>query len=206
MFALSKVPLDKAYLLLNHGPVTLVSSAHAGARNIMAAAWAMPLDFSPPKLCVVIDARSRTRSLIEASGVFVLGIPTRAMAQTVLALGSVSGHDCDKFSRFSLATYPASQVEAPILEGCIAALECKVIPEAHNQQRYDLFIGEVAAAWADPRIFSEGRWHFPDAESHSLHYVAGGQFFATGESVELTQGASVSMGTDAAAIATVFPD
>ena len=49
------VPLTKAYLLLNHGPVTLVSSAAGGRRNVMAAAWAMPLDFAPPKVAVVID-------------------------------------------------------------------------------------------------------------------------------------------------------
>ncbi len=44
------VPLAKAYRLLNHGPTVLVSAAHGGQRNIMAAAWAMPLDFEPPKL------------------------------------------------------------------------------------------------------------------------------------------------------------
>ena len=49
------VPLSKAYRLLNHGPTVLVSAAHDGQRNIMAAAWAMPLDFDPPKIAVVID-------------------------------------------------------------------------------------------------------------------------------------------------------
>ena len=37
------VPLSKAYRLLNHGPTVLVSAAHDGQRNIMAAAWAMML-------------------------------------------------------------------------------------------------------------------------------------------------------------------
>ena len=52
------VDLGLAYRLLNHGPVTLVSSAHHDARNVMAAAWAMPLDFDPPKVAVVIDAKN----------------------------------------------------------------------------------------------------------------------------------------------------
>ncbi|REN20712.1 flavin reductase, partial [Mycobacterium tuberculosis] len=43
------VALTKAYRLLNHGPTVLVSASHGGRRNIMAAAWAMPLDFDPPK-------------------------------------------------------------------------------------------------------------------------------------------------------------
>lgn len=49
------VDLAKAYRLLNHGPTVLVSAAHGGQRNIMAAAWAMPLDFAPPKVAVVLD-------------------------------------------------------------------------------------------------------------------------------------------------------
>mgnify|MGYP006157314425 CR=1 FL=1 len=34
------------------------------------------------------------------------------------------------------------------LAGCAAWLVCKLIPEPHNQQSYDLFIAEVVAAWA----------------------------------------------------------
>ena len=46
------VPVDlaKAYRLINHGPTVLVSAAHGGRRNVMAAAWNMPLDFAPPKV------------------------------------------------------------------------------------------------------------------------------------------------------------
>ena len=50
---------------------------------------------------------------------------------------------------------------------------------------YDLFIGEVLAAWADERVFRNGHWEFDTApdELRTLHYVAGGQFYATGASV-----------------------
>ena len=44
------VPLEKAYRLHNHGPTVLVSAAHDGHVNVMAAAWNMPLDFTPPKV------------------------------------------------------------------------------------------------------------------------------------------------------------
>ena len=33
----------------------------------------------------------------------------------------------------------------------------------------------------DPALFSDGAWHFPDAERTTLHYQSGGRFFATGE-------------------------
>lgn len=175
------VELAKSYLLLNHGPVTLVSSAHGDRRNVMAASWAMPLDFDPPKVAVVVDSRTLTRDLVEASGEFVVNIPAMAMASKVLAVGSRSGRDIDKFSSFDISTAAAEQVAAPLIEGCVAWLECKIIPEAQNQQRYDLFIGQVVAAWADPRAFSQGRWHFGDGNLRTIHYMAGGSFLATGD-------------------------
>ncbi|MBS1170281.1 MAG: hypothetical protein H6R01_1199 [Burkholderiaceae bacterium] len=174
------VPLEKSYLLLNHGPVTLISSAHAGKQNVMAVAWSMPLDFAPPKVAVVIASTAYSRELIEASGEFVLNIPSKAMASSVLSVGSVSGRNTDKFSQFSLGTHPAAKVGAPLVEGCVGWLECRLIPEAHNQQRYDLLIAEVVAAWADPQVFIDGRWSFPTEEMKTIHYVAGGSFFTTG--------------------------
>lgn len=180
------VDLASAYLLLNHGPVTLVSSAHGGRNNMMAASWAMPLDFSPPKVAVVIDRQTLTRELIEASGEFVLNLPAKAMAAQVLAVGSNSGRTLDKFAAFSLATAPASVVAAPLIAACVAWLECRVIAEPHNQQRYDLFIAEVVAAWADSRVFSDGRWHFGDDELRTLHYLTGGQFLTSGGAFQLS--------------------
>ena len=175
------VPLPKAYRLLNHGPVTLVSSAADGRQNVMAASWSMTLDFDPPKVAVVIDKATLTRELIEASGEFVLNIPTRAIADQVLAAGSASGREGDKFARFGIAAEKALHVKAPLIAGCVGWLECKVIPEPRNQQTYDLFLAEVLAAWADPAVFTDGRWHFADDGQRTIHYRAGGNFFATGE-------------------------
>lgn len=180
---LEAVELPKAFRLLNHGPTVLVSSAHGGRRNVMAAAWNMALDFVPAKVCVVIDKTTFTRGLVEASGEFVLSVPARTQAAQVLALGRRSGRDGDKFEALGLEALPAAKVAAPLVGGCLGWLECRVIPEPHNQQAYDLFIGEVVAAWADPRAFTNGRWR-PDAPP-SLHYIAGGAFFETGRAFEV---------------------
>ena len=178
------VPLPKAYRLLNHGPTVLVSSAHGGRRNVMAAAWSMPLDFDPPKVAVVIDKATLTRELVEASGEFVLNVPSRQQAALTLAVGTQSGREIDKFAKVGVGE-TASMVGAPLIEGCLAWLECRVIGESHIQQTYDLFLAEVVAAWADPAVFSNGRWHFPDAQQRSIHYQAGGSFFATGDAFEV---------------------
>lgn len=178
------VDLAQAYRLINHGPTVLVCSAHAGRRNIMAAAWNMPLDFDPPKVAVVIDKTTFTRELIEASGEFVLGVPTRALADQTVAVGSTSGCDKDKFAQLGLETLAASQVAAPLVLGCAGWLECRVMPEPHIEQTYDLFLAEVVAAWADPAIYSAGRWQFDTPTQRTLHYVAGGRFFETGEAFD----------------------
>lgn len=179
----TSVPLDKAYRLLNHGPVVLVTSAHGDARNVMAAAWSMPIDFSPPKVAVVVDGRSYSRTLIDASGEFAFNIPCRAQIEAVLKAGTASGHDADKFAATGLETFAAERVAAPLIEGCVGWLECKVIAEPHNQKCYDLFIAEVVAASADDRVFREGRWDMSDDDLRTLHYLAGGSFFATGDAV-----------------------
>ena len=178
------VPLAKAYRLLNHGPTVLVSAAHEGARNIMAAAWAMPLDFEPPKIAVVLDKSTWTRQLLEASGTFVLNVPCAAQADIVQTVGSTSGAQQDKFQAYDLQTFAGEQLAVPMLEGCVAWLECKLLPEPHNHQQYDLFLAEVIAAQADERVFSDGRWHFEGHdELRTLHHVAGGHFLTIGEPV-----------------------
>ncbi|HSG93381.1 MAG TPA: flavin reductase family protein, partial [Methylotenera sp.] len=144
----------------------------------------------PPKIIVVIDKNTYTRELIEASGTFAINVPCVAQIDTVQKVGSSSGRDLkdtDKFAEYGLEAFPAKEIAAPLLKGCVAWLECKVISEPHNQNTYDLFIAEVVAAYADERVFSDGRWHFEgdDQETYdklrTIHHVAGGSFFATGE-------------------------
>lgn len=186
------INLSKAYRLLNHGPTVLVTTAHGEQRNIMAAAWNMPLDFDPPRVAIVIDKNTYTRELVLASGSFAINVPCRAQAEMVVKVGSSSGRELlgkeadNKFEAFKLSTFTASKIAAPLLEGCVAWLECKLIPEPYIQDTYDLYLAEVVAAWADDRVFSDGRWHFEGHdELRTLHHVAGGNFFTPGESLQV---------------------
>ena len=184
---IAPVELAKAYRLLNHGPTVLVSARHGGVDNVMAAAWACALDFSPPKVTVVLDKAVKTRALVEASGLFVLQVPNAAQVDLVHAVGTHSlADEPDKLARYGVRLFDAEGIDAPLVAGCSAWLACRLVPEPHNQQAYDLFIGEVVAAWADTRVFRDGHWHFEDAEPRwrSLHYIAGGQFYAIGESLQ----------------------
>lgn len=182
------VPLEKAFRLINHGPTILVSARHDGVDNVMAAAWACALDFSPPKLTVVLDKIAKTRDLVEQSGRFVIQVPTVAQVDLTFQVGHRSLlEQPDKLARSGVELFAMDGYSLPFVAGCSAWLACQLIPEPHNQNRYDLFIAEVVGAWADTRVFRNGHWHFETADPawRSLHYVAGGHFYATGEAVDV---------------------
>ncbi len=185
---LAPVDLTKAYRLINHGPTVLVSAHHDGVVNVMAAAWACALDFSPPKLTVVLDKSTKTRELIEKSGTFVIQIPTVAQIQLTHHVGTHSlTTEPDKLLEGSVQLFSMEGNDLPFVAGCSAWLACKLIPEPHIQATYDLFIAEVTAAWADTRVYKNGHWDFENADPcwRSLHYIAGGQFYAIGEAIHV---------------------
>lgn len=185
---IAAVPLDKAYRLINHGPTILVSARHAGVQNVMAASWACALDFAPPKVTVVLDKSVKTRELVEQSGLFVIQVPTVAQLKLTSQVGSLSlNTDPNKLSDSGVELFEIEGHDQPFVAGCSAWLACKLIPEPHNQSAYDLFIGEVVGAWADTRVFKDGHWHFENADPawRSLHYIAGGHYYATGEALDV---------------------
>ncbi|HOE40870.1 MAG TPA: flavin reductase family protein [Rhodoferax sp.] len=179
------VPLDISYRLLNHGPTVLVSAAHGGISNVMAAAWACVLDYGQsPKVTVVLDKSTYTRELLMASGEFALQLPPKALASLTVGVGSDSAREVpDKLIKHAVQLFKAPGNTVPLVAGCVGWLICKWVPEPHNEQTYDLFIGEVVAAWADERVFCDGHWQFESApdELRTLHHIAGGRFYAIGE-------------------------
>ena len=183
---IAPVEREKAYRLINHGPTVLVSARHDHVDNVMAAAWVCALDFAPPKLTVVLDKMTRTRALIEQSGTFAIQIPTVAQLQLTHTVGTLSlSQHPDKLAQAGVKMFNIDGYDLPFIAGCTAWLACKLIPKPHNQQTYDLFIGEITGAWSDTRVFSEGHWHFEQADpaQRSLHHVAGGNFYVIGEAL-----------------------
>ena len=181
------VPLRDAYKLLNHGPTTLVTTCEpdGSGPNVMAAAWAMPVDFDPPKVAVVVATGTRTRELLEKTGEFVLSVPTVALATQTFQVGSVSGRDGDKWKSSGLEREPASLVRPPLVAGCVAWLECRALDEKGPLERYDLVLAEVVAAWADDSVYRGREWRWePGDPRRTIHHMAKGVFFAIGERIE----------------------
>ncbi|MEB2549457.1 flavin reductase family protein [Burkholderia gladioli] len=173
------VRLDHASRLLNHGPTVLVTSTDGTRRDVMAAAWSMPVEFTPPRLAVAIDKNTYTRELIAASGIFGIVVPGFAALDLTFAVGSASGRDEDKFARYAIDARPGPELGVLVIEtGCAAWLECRLIPEQHIEDAYDTCFCEVVSAAADSRVFADGHWNLDDShpELHTIHHLGAGKF------------------------------
>lgn len=187
---IQSVELAKAYRLLNHGPTVLVSAQFENIKNVMTAAWACALELVPSKVSVVLDKSTKTRILIEKSGYFILQVPTLKQLKLVQQLGAISQfNDPQKLEHCATPLFQFEGYDFPAVEGCAAWLICELIPEPHNQQTHDLFIGKVVAAYADDRVFRDGHWYYHEVASEwkSIHHVAGGHYYTIGDPVDANQ-------------------
>lgn len=178
------VDLKHASRLINHGPSVLVTTTNGRGRNIMAAAWSMPVEFTPPRIAIVIDKKTFTRELIEATGAFAVVIPGRDLVDLTYAVGSETGREVDKFARYNIVANAGPALGMPVIEeGCSAWMECRRIAEPHTEDAYDTCFAEVVSAAADECIFKGGRWVLtPDnAALHTIHHLGAGSFACAGE-------------------------
>jgi flavin reductase (DIM6/NTAB) family NADH-FMN oxidoreductase RutF len=156
-------------------PVVLLTSVGGdGKANVMALAWSTPVSHNPPLIAVAVHKARHSHKLMEETGDFVLNIPTREMADAVQACGTMSGEELDKFVRTGLKTGKAKRVKAPIVEGCIAYIECKVVNKILTGD-HTLFIGGVLAAYAKGGLFTRQGWNLEKVKP-LLH--SGGKFYS----------------------------
>ncbi|MCW4005567.1 MAG: flavin reductase family protein [Candidatus Bathyarchaeota archaeon] len=163
-----------SYRLIHPMHTFLVSCAGAdGKPNVSAVAWVMPVSNDPALVAISLSPKRHSHTLIEASQEFVINVPTLELLQSVYACGSFSGRSFDKFKKAGLTAAPAKKVKAPIVQECIAHIECKVYDQV-TAGDHTLFIGKILQTYADPGVFTE-RYSLENAK---MLYHAGGNNFA----------------------------
>jgi flavin reductase (DIM6/NTAB) family NADH-FMN oxidoreductase RutF len=172
------VSLSKAHRLINHGPVTLVTSQiKNGSPNVLAVAWNSPLSQNPPLVGISIASAHFSHQLIVESHEFTINIPSTDLIHSVYTVGKMSGKDGDKFSRAKLTPVSSQIVMPPLIEECIGHLECRV-----NQMvevgDHTWFVGEVLRACAEENYFQD-RWDLD--KDGGLHHLGGEWFSVSGE-------------------------
>lgn len=170
---MEQLHLNKAFTLIEPGPVVLVSTYDGRKNNVMTISWTMVTDFTPTFALTTGPWNSSFRALCETREC-VIALPTVDMIDTVVGVGTCSGADTDKFAKFGLTPMPGRQVRAPLIRECLANIECKVIDlvEQHN-----IVVLQGAAAWIDPAR----------AERRTLHAVGDGTFVVDGERIDRAQ-------------------
>ncbi|MFH1808900.1 MAG: flavin reductase family protein [Pseudomonadota bacterium] len=169
------VPLERAYRLINPGPLLLISTHDGERANVCTIAWNMPLSRSPALVLLAMDPGHKTHSNILRTGVLGINVPTADQVELVRYFGSCSGHDVDKVAERGLGLYEGGAIAGlPLLRDAAAWLECRRT-EATGLADHDLVLAQVVAAWARPGVLdAEGCWN--SARFPTLHHAGGSRF------------------------------
>ncbi len=171
-------PLD-SLRLLNGGPVSLVTTRWRDQTDVMPAIWTTPLSRNPPLVGVVVNPARHTHDMVRFSEEFALNFPARDLTDHTQYFGMVSGADVNKIELGKLATFRASKVEAPLIENCVAWVECS-LEDALRIGDHTLFVGRVLIVQADKEAFDE-TWLLEDPEYRPLHYLGVDRYSTLGD-------------------------
>lgn len=160
------LPLHKAFMLLEPGPVVLVTTGRGRRHNIMTISWTMVLDFTP-RFAITTGAWNHSFRALQRFKECVIAIPAVDLLDTVVGIGTCTGADTDKFAKFRLTPLPGRVVQAPLIRECLANIECRVVEIV---RRHDIVVLEAVAAHVD----SARR------ERRTVHAVGDGTFIVDG--------------------------
>ena len=153
---LQEVALPQAYRVTPTG-LYLISTAYEGKRNVQFAFRALGISDEPPLIVIGIQDNNFSRQVIQKSGEFVVNVCSENQLHAVDKSRTLSGRDVeDKFLALGLETLPASRVQAPLVAGCHANVECRLVNEFLVEGLH-LFVGEALVAHVDNQLAPVGR-------------------------------------------------
>jgi flavin reductase (DIM6/NTAB) family NADH-FMN oxidoreductase RutF len=160
------LPINKAFTLIEPGPVILVTTNDGKMNNIMTISWTMVLDFTP-LLAITTGPWNYSFGALRKTRECVISIPTVDMLDKVVGIGTCSGADTDKFNKFRLTPVKGQNVKAPLIKECLANIECHVVDIV---KKHNIVVLEGVAAYFDS----------PRKEQRTVHAVGDGTFIADG--------------------------
>lgn len=162
--------LPKAFTLIEPGPVVLVTTHDGYKPNVMTISWTMVMDFTPT-FAITTGVWNHSFTALCKQRECVIAIPTVDLLDTVVGIGTCSGRDTDKFSKFGLTATPGKSVKAPLIRECLANIECTVTDII---DRYGIVVLEAIAAHIDQKR----------EERRTIHAVGDGTFIVDGRKLD----------------------
>ncbi len=173
-------PLDEleSLRLLNGGPVALITTEWRKKNDVMPAIWHTPLSRTPPLVGVVVHQSRLTHDMIRFSEQFALNFPARDLMNHTQYFGTVSGLDVGKLELARLSTFRAAKIDVPLLDNCIAWLECG-LEDTHRIGDHTLFVGRILVAQVDEEAYDD-TWSLDDPNYRPLHYLGSDHYGVLG--------------------------
>jgi flavin reductase (DIM6/NTAB) family NADH-FMN oxidoreductase RutF len=169
--ALVELPIEKAFTLIESGPIILLTTHDKDRHNIMTNTWHMVIDFTPQFALMTGPWNFSFKALMNTKEC-VIAIPTVDLAEKAIKIGDCTGAEIDKFNKFNLTPLPASNIKAPLIAECLANIECRVIDYLEPQ---GIVILEGLRAWIDPKR----------KERRTIHANGDGTFVIDGKTINL---------------------
>ena len=163
---MKKMPLSKAFTLIESGPVVLVTTSDGKKDNIMTISWTMVMDFTPI-FAITTGPWNYSYTALRKSKECVISIPTVDLLDKVVGVGTCSGADTDKFEKFELTPVKGKYVRSPLIKECLANIECKV---RDIVQKHNIVVLEGVAAYFDSLR----------KEKRTIHAIGYGTFIVDG--------------------------
>jgi flavin reductase (DIM6/NTAB) family NADH-FMN oxidoreductase RutF len=165
-----QLELNKAFTLMESGPVVLVTTHDGQKDNIMTISWTMVMDFTPV-FAIVTGDWNHSFTALRKNRECVIAIPTVDMLDKVVGIGTCSGADTDKFAKFKLTPVQGQFVRSPLIKECLANIECKVIDIV---KKHNIVVLEGVAAYIDTER----------KEKRTVHAVGDGTFIVDGRKID----------------------
>lgn len=123
--------------------VSVVVTAHSGQRFGFMSTAVSTVDFDTPTLLITVNRDASSHDPIAASGCFAVNILAEQQEEISVRFTGFRGHKGE--ARFEGAEWSVLQTGAPVLQGAVASLDCRVV---HSQVfgKQTLFFGQVVAA------------------------------------------------------------
>ena len=164
------LPINKAFTLIEPGPVVLVTTHDGRKDNVMTISWTMVLDFAA-SFALTTGSWNHSFAALQATKECVIAVPTVDMIDTVVGVGTCSGRDVDKFEKFRLTRAKARHVRPPLIRECVANIECRVVDIV---ERYSIVVLEGVAAHVDAAR----------KEKRTIHAIVDGTFVVDGRRID----------------------
>jgi flavin reductase (DIM6/NTAB) family NADH-FMN oxidoreductase RutF len=144
----------------------------------------------PPMVGIVVHPNRHTADMIRYSDGFAINIPGPALAKQTAFLGSLSGVNNNKLESAGLTLFNPLSVDAPLIEGCLAWIEC-TLQDVIRTGDHSLFVGNVVKVQADDEAYAQ-QWLLNDREHSPLAFIGGTRYAVIGDPIDTTIDVDVS--------------